>query len=420
MRKYYLLLTGALLVLLSSGCTSVKRFKSAKYQGTDHTLVDVELFSSGLTGSEADLPDKHLWNLSASAQTRLIQALDERYPDNEQFMDALGKAYLVNEDAPVVDLTRKDLRMVFAISKERDYARLNDATGRFSPADRIEYLEISLEIPDQHHLKFTEWNRYVTEYGEIEIADVSFSRSVNLDAGGNLGESDLGGKFSLNRDEKQMVSERYLKLNGRISDHRVVIEEEGTREIDLTGNVTAEVSMKFGGFPEIVVIPLFSDAGDRGGPAELTALKLVDVLVPAMENAPDTLFALLTMDYIYRHVQSGWLTYAEWDDQVEYYRGSVQKKVSLFLGQDYLPPFYCIGSDQEGKEALKYRKNPQREYLLQFRDYRDASRFLEWLQNPLREQNKPVFIGSNELLYRGDPITPDRVLGDQLKVMPVY
>ena len=35
----------------------------------------------------------NLWNLSANAQTRLVQILDERYPDNAQFMSALSRNY---------------------------------------------------------------------------------------------------------------------------------------------------------------------------------------------------------------------------------------------------------------------------------------------------------------------------------------
>ena len=92
------------------------------------------------------------------------------------------------------DFTRKELLMVFTVSRDRDYARLNDPSGRFSPADRIEYLKLTLQIPQENQLKFTRWNRYATEYGEINIADVSFSRSLELDAGGDPAGLDVGGQ----------------------------------------------------------------------------------------------------------------------------------------------------------------------------------------------------------------------------------
>jgi len=417
MRKTTFLITGSLLLFTLCGCTTVKRFKTAEYKGEDNKLVDVELFHTRLSGDPTTVQEKNLWTMSANAQTRMVQILDERYPDNEQFMSIISGNFGANE-YPVQELTRKDLRMVFTISKSRDYSKLNDATGRFSPADRIEYLRLSLKIPDSYKLHFYEWNRYSTEYGEIDIADLSFSRSFDLSVDGSPGGVGVGSEATLGRSEKQEVSKRYLKMNGSISDQEVVIEEEGTREVDLTGNVVADVSLLFDGFPEIVMVPVFTV--DEDGTVELSALNFEDVVVPAMSDAPDTLYADLTLDYIYRHVASGWLTFAEWDDKVEYYQGSIDKKVPLFLKKDYLPRFFCIGTEQDGKNALKFRKTPEKEYLLQFRDYHDASRFLEWLQNPSSIQSDPVFTGSNKLLFKGEPVTPDKVLENHLKVVPVY
>ncbi len=417
MSKTKVLLTGSLLLFTLCGCTSVKRFKTAEYKGEDNSLVDVELFNTRLSSETVEAREKNLWTLSANAQTRLVQILDERYPDNDAFLSGMSGNFGISE-APLENLIQKDLRMVFTISKSRDYSKLNDSSGRFSPADRIEYLRISLKIPDTYNLRFQEWNRYITEYGEIEIADVSFSRNLDLSLDGDPGGVAMGSEATLSRSEKQVVSQRYLKLNGSISDKQVVMEAEGTREVDLTGNVTADISLLFDGFPEILMVPVFI-ADDQDSFA-LSALNFVDVVVPAMSDAPDTLFAELSLDYIYRHVDSGWLTYAEWDDKVEYYQGSTSCQVPLFLRKDYVPHFFCIGTDQDGKSPLKFRLTPEKEYLLQFKDRYDAGRFLEWLQNPLRKQNNPVYFGSSELLYKGKPITPGEVLENHLKVLPVY
>ena len=413
MRNRKFLLAGFLLLLLVSACTSVKRFKSAEYKGADHHLVDVDLFSSRLATEAADNQEMYLWNLSANAQTRLVQILDERFPENGQFIRALSKNYREGDEAVSENYTRKDLQMVFTISREREYERINDPSGRFSPADRIEYLKLSLEIPEENKLKFTRWNRYSTEYGEIDIADVSFSRSLELDAGGEAGGVDLKGGASLNKSEKQVIGSRYLKLNGSLSDYQLVLEEEGTRETDLTGNISANVSLEFSAFPERVVVPVYSDSGDL-------VIQLRDVLVPAMELAPDTLFARLTLEYIYRHVQAGWLSYAEWDDRVEYYKGKVEKQVPLFTARDYLPAFYCIGSDQGEKAALKYSSEDGKEYLLQFQDYPSASQFLAWLSRPDRDPEQPVYLGSSILTFQGEDFTPILVKEKGLKLMPVF
>ena len=137
MKNLILLLAGPVLLLFASSCTSVKRFKSAEYKGSDNALVDVELFSSRLAMESVPQQEMYLWNLSANAQTQLVQILDERYPDNAQFMSVMSKNYQLSGDSPVEDFTRKELLMVFSINKQRDYPSINDPAGRFSPADRM-------------------------------------------------------------------------------------------------------------------------------------------------------------------------------------------------------------------------------------------------------------------------------------------
>jgi len=420
MKKLTFLLSVILLMFIISGCSSVKRFKSVSYKAQDNTLVDMDLFGSRLTMDETEPEDKNMWDLSASAQNQLIQILNERYPDNEQFISALSNEYLISSDITSLDLTRKKLRMVFTISKDRDYTVLTDASGRFSPADRIEYLSFSLEIPEMYNLQFTGWNRYATEYGEIDIADVSFSRSYDLDLkGSGIQNADAGGKSSLNRSEDQEVRSRYLKLNGSISDRRIMVEEEGTREIDLTGNVIADVSLEFKGFPERITIPLFVGQGQDGsGVSGVAALRFVDVLVPRMEEAPDTIKGLLQLDYIYRHVQSGWKTYQEWDDQVEYYSGNVKKEIPLFTKKEYLPIFYTIGTEITGKTTMKVRTQTGTEYPLQFKNITDAGRFYDWLTGLTVKD--VVMIGKNTLLFDGAPVTPGQIDKEEMKVMLVY
>jgi hypothetical protein len=119
-------------------------------------------------------------------------------------------------------------------------------------------------------------------------------------------------------------------------------------------------------------------------------------------------------------VESGWLTFAEWDDRVEYYEGAVHKRVPLFAKEDYVPLFYCIGVEKEEREALKVSSDNGKEYLLQFLDYPSAKRFLDWLADPGRDPSRPVFIGTSQLLFKGQPFAPAGIAEEQLKLMPVY
>jgi hypothetical protein len=352
----------------------------------------------------------------------MIQILNQRYPHNGQFMGAMSKRYLDGGFSLPADLTHMDLKMVFTISKQRDYQKLNVSSSRFSPADRIEYLKFSLEIPPEYNLDFSGWNRYTTEYGEIEIADVSFSTSLDLEMDRSVKETDAGGKTSFSRSEQQEVRARYLKLNGSINNKIISVEEEGTREIDLTGNVIADVSLEFEGFPERIAFPQF--AGEHSpltGKVSLTGFSFADVMVPRMEEAPDTLTASLTFDYVYRHVQSGDKTFVEWDDQVEYYTGKVNKQIPLFLKRDYIPGFYCIGSERDPNKQLKIKDGGDKEYLLQFVNYQDARRVVEYLYGLEGAIPGEVLIfGKVSILFEGKTLSQKQAAQGKWKVMPVY
>jgi hypothetical protein len=407
-----------------TGCTSVKRFKSATFKGEDHSLVDMALFGASLDKTGSDKRLKNLWDLSASAQTQLIQILNERYPDNAQFTGAMNQEYLALPIDPVLGFTTRDLRMVFTISRWKDFASIHKQGGKFSPADRIEHLKFSLEIPPEYHLHFTGWNRYTTEYGEIDIADVSFSMSLELEADVSGERSDGNATGSWGRKEDQVIRSRFLKLNGSISDRKMEIEEEGSRGIDLTGNVIADVSLAFDAFPERITIPLYGESSEQSVP-RVTSLKFLDVMVPRLEEAPEVITARLEMEYVYRHVASGWKTFQEWDDRVDYYTGRVTKQIALFEKKEYIPSLYCLGSDVQGKEAVKIRASNGKEYPLRFTEYTEASRFLDWLMSTgdeaIQDVTGPVQIGEYTLLYRGQPLTRDSIRDESLmRVLPVY
>ncbi|RPI43305.1 MAG: hypothetical protein EHM46_04190, partial [Bacteroidetes bacterium] len=355
-------LFGLLLPVFLSSCTSVKRFGYAVYHGEDNSLAGIELFESDLSTPEPGIPGKTLWDLSASAQTQLIQILHERYTDNGRFFSALNNTYLSEDVRPVPVYTEKDLQMVFTIRKHRDYGSIHGSSlsGRYSPADRIEYLKFSLSLPEECRLRFRSWNRFSTEYGQLDIADISFSRTIEIGTSAEPGErSSFSAGRSVNREEEQSIRSRYMILNGSINDYRIEIEEEGTREIDLCGNVIASVKLAFPEFPVLVAVPVFSPsaAGETGeipyGISVPVRLDLSMMTVPGIALLPDTIRALLEMEYVYRHVVRGWDTYQEWDDRVRYFRGKVTREVILFTRQEVLPTFHCIGSNRPGRADVK-------------------------------------------------------------------
>jgi len=421
--------------IILTSCTSLKRYKSIESTGKDSTLANINLFGFRLSQAKPEKQKKSLWDLSADAQSQFLRILNSRYPGNEMFFNSLNYEFRSGQDETMSDdYVSRDLRLIFSVSKKRDYSKTSCFyRTRLSPADRIEYLKISLTIPERTNLQFTGWNMYTTEYGSIDIADVSFSRSLDLGTSTSLnagkeplkGTSSVEGKSSISRKEDQAVKYRYLKLNGSISKKKIEMEEEGTREIDLTGNIIADVSLEFKKFPELLTgIPWLKDSTGKYNEPERLKIQYTDVVVPYMINPLDTIKVIVKMDFIYRNVGRGRKTFQEWDDRVRYYSGSVEKEFPLFTRRDYVPDFFCIGSDSTGKELVKVKSVDGRPVALKFRTYGEASAFFEWLKQYAGKEENPgkvIKIGKDILLFRGEDLTVGKARGDPyLKVLLYY
>jgi hypothetical protein len=422
-------------VFFTTSCTSLKRYKSAKKTETDSTLADINLFGFRLSQAKPELQIKSLWDLSADAQSQFLRILNSRYPDNGMFFNSLNYEYMSGQGETLSDdYTSRDLRLIFSVSKKRDYIKAGSffRTG-LSPADRIEYLKISLEIPEKTNLRFTGWNMYTTEYGSVDIGDVSFNRSLDLGASASLsagkeplkGTSSVEGKTSLSRREDQEVKYRYLKLNGSIGKKKIEMEEEGTREIDLTGNIIADVSLEFKKFPESLAnIPWLKDSTGKFNDPEKLKIKWTDVVIPYLIKPEDTIKVVVKMDFIYRNVGRGRRTYQEWDDRIRYFSGSRQKEFPLFTRSDYIPHFYCIGTDCAGKELVKVKSADGKPEALKFRTNNEASAFYEWLKqyvNKEGNQDKLIRIGRDTLIFQSSDLTIGKFKSDScFKIMLYY
>ncbi|MDA3833264.1 MAG: hypothetical protein PF495_07685 [Spirochaetales bacterium] len=428
-RKIILIILTAILVS-GIACSSLKRHAAAEYKGEDNSLAAIDLFGYDLYEQGDITGPGNLWALNATAQANLREILDRRFPDNESFIRALNNKYISAAGRPDdAGYINKNLRLVLSVSKKRDYRQVGRKSRAGHPAaGRIEYLRISLSLPDESGLKFTGWNRFTSEYADLEVGDISFNRSLDLSLGAGISENekvrrsaDADIKAILSQKENQVVRYRYLKLNGRISGSRIEIEEEGTREIDLTGNVTADVSLSFASFPEKVFIPLFT--GDSKDKTETLTLMAIDTRVPLITHAPAPVKAILEMDYVYRHVAEGSDTFQEWDDDVEYYTGKVQREITLLDINDYLPPFHTIGVQSSPGEIIRLKSGTGKYYALKFRDYDQASSFHEWLLRKASacDEMLPLRAGQYTLHLGGKALTPGLIKEKAgLAVLPYY
>lgn len=375
---------------------TLKRYKEIEKSVTKDSLVEIRLFGSRVAPSQNGAK-KNMLLLSDHGQAEYIKAIySQANGDNDKFVSAL-KSECFSEDGELhTDYLNKDLKIIFSISKAKpDYKNIRVKGSTYSPADRIEYLRFYLTLDKNLPLKFTKWNRYSTDYNIINIADMTFTQSSEI--GGALGgeaygmKSEVSGKSKKSMEEKQSIRHRYIVTNGCITDSSIDIIEEGTHEIDLAGNVIADVSLRFEGTPlRVATITNFDslkkDTTIFSSPRDVK-VKFEIVRIPNLTGElPCNITACLNMDYLYRHVVSGYETFSELDDKVIYYNGTSAESVPLFTKADYLPNFYYIGETGED-DSLYETKIVIRDtsflerYPLFFRDYISAREFLKYLTN---------------------------------------
>jgi hypothetical protein len=414
------------LLIFSASCTSMKRYSSLSKSDADSSLANITLFGSRLSQAAPGSDAKNLWNMSADAQSQFIKILDSRFPDNEKFINSLNNEYLKEKKEPgTTDYVKKDLRLVFSVSKKRGYNKGPSLKlSKLSPADRIEYLRITLTLKDKG-LSFKGWNMYTTEYGSVDIGDVSFNKSLDITTSASTPKNETNpktaltseAKASFSRKEDQEVKYRYIKLNGRLNERGIEMEEEGTREIDLTGNIIADVILEFDkAYETLTTIEGLKDSSGDFNPPEKISLKSMSVSVPDIKKKIPEIRADLGLDFVYRNVRKGRKTFPEWDDRVKYYTGHRDTTVTLFTSGDYIPGFCCIGWGN-GKDTTALvsieRENGTMSPLI-FNTYEEASDFYLWLIDRLRRnEEKPLIIDKGILRFNKRNLTYNQIKKDK-------
>jgi len=449
--------------LLFIGCSTVKRYKKIETVSTDNNRVTMNLFGTKIDVAKAEDNTKSLWDLQGEGQAELIKAFNTRYGENKNFDSQLNIRYLKPAEKKSTDFTNKDLKLIFSIAKKRDYTKLASSSTSYNLADRIEYLKFKVTIDAGTNLKFVKWNKFTSEYATVDIADVSFTQSLELN--GSLGTSSTGGteasstvegvaqkattgssfspsisaKGSMSKTETQKVRYRYLQLNGAISDKEISIEQEGMREIDLTGNVIADVNLKFDeGIETLSAIDKLMAQDGTFNPMASVNLTTYTVTVPTIAGIPDEVNATLTYDYVYRHVVRGEKTFYEWDDKIEYVNGTSSQQITLFKKKDLVPGFAQLAKIGEDRLAFNARTRliieenfgAQNTYELIFSSNTEAAAFLDWLTRfavGTGHENDPIVLGSYKLRLRANQTDSDvthnivsTTLKNKMQVLPYY
>lgn len=247
-------LVGAVALLLIAvqglGCTSpspriTKRYKS---------LLDQASLPSGYVPPPAPsqsvftLPIPRprispLEGLNERAQAELIEQLGR-----DLSADELLKALEPRETTtPRLDLTRVARRIVLSIENRSDFA-----------VDRIERASTEIEFLQPAGgltAEFISWNQFSTKYQTIDLGGIKANQAREVSFGVKLAppqiqeivEATAGAKSSNALEELITIQQRYVEATGALSPRTARLIQQGAPGLDLTGNLSIDVSIELGG-----------------------------------------------------------------------------------------------------------------------------------------------------------------------------
>ena len=404
----------ALVALFFGGCcttSNIKRFREAISVPAEKVYVSVSLFA---TKSEDPTPSKQdgsktLWDLKDRAQAKLIDLLSNPKLDKDNLTGGLNNTYLKDDEPEVKDFSDKHIKIILSVSKLRDYLNLGKT---YTPADRIEYLKMSLRLKPDQNAAFKNWDKFQTEYASISIATVADQKTFSANLSGNVGDTLIGGiqggvQYGAQHTENQNIQYRYTLLNGQLTDDSLTLEEEGTREIDLNGNIVLDVVIRFKSAPDIFTEfdNLFDSKTGKTSEASEVKFNIQYFNMPDIaEGAP--LKADINYDYVYRYVQNGYATFQEYDDEVIYKVGhGATKNISLISPEDIKPKRWTILS---GTDNFRIKTLYGKIIDLKFPSYQQALDFKAWMLNYTSkavDEGKPIVIGKDTLMAGSTALT---------------
>ena len=204
-------------------------------------------------------------DLTADGQAALIKAVGKKTADADKLLAALGGSIDASPSGPGdVDTTIVGRRFVFSIA----YLPIH-------PADRIQMLTMRL-LPRQEGVTFMKWTQLTTKYETMDLASLTYDTNFKLDASAGLGPSVIKelkepkGSASLSQELKETrdLKLKYTALTGRLAKEEMYIFEKAAPNVDLSGPVTVDATLKVPARDVPVTVSDFSGLTTSSGPAE--------------------------------------------------------------------------------------------------------------------------------------------------------
>ena len=385
--------------------------KSGTSKSSSKDYVSVDLFTTKVSDDESSkISTKTLWDLKGKGQAEYIDKVSTMTDDaRKSFGDAISAKYFEEEKPTVVDLTKKHIKIVLSVSKILGY---KDLGAGFSPADRIENLKAKLSLQQSSDnsriAKFISWDKFQTSFATIKISDVTFSSSISGRAG--VGDTTIVGagvNASASRTDQETIQYKYATLNGELAQDSLKIEEQGTRETDLVGNIILDVNLKFEPHQAPGLFCKFEDLFDKSGhPNSCDKVKFNPqfYLYPAT-NQP--LSATLEYGYTYRSVISGYKTFIESDDKVSFITINGKKSTIALIDKDDIIPkrWYIILCKGITETSINLQLQNDQLNDIEFSSYNEAANFATWLNTyQWQQQQSSISFGFSKVLVNSSDI----------------
>lgn len=440
MKKAHSILLACVWVLSINAQTTLKRYKCLSEGSTDTTLVEIKIASTSISPSTPVPPTyKTIFDLSERGQAAVLAN-----KTNDQVSEILNKKFLLDppKKGKTVDLTNRNIRITFSISRKANYA-----IKGFNAYDRIENLKYNFQLDQSVDplVKFTKWDKYTTEYGTLDIGTLEYNRSfsANLDITGKIAANssskeskkiddnnstenstsfgpELSGiaktGYSNSSKENQSIKQRYIQLTGTFGERKFNIHQQGTRETELAGNVSIDLTISLP--KDEVLIASLSNLFDENNlpkPSNQVKLDINRYFVPDINKIPNDISGVLSYDYAVRHIEKKANTFAEFDDKISFITGSRQSNEIIIKKQDLIVPVYFLKISTDGT-TLKGLEADRK--VLQFLSYEEALEFKTWLLFSISSipTNGDLTISNRNITFEGTKLSDATIISNVNKI----
>lgn len=401
-----LAMVAAVLSLAACGSELPRRYKSMtiERQQPGAPLVRASAF---VIEKPEPAEERGVLQLDAEGQASLITAVAAMENTARGLYQQLAKGFARQPLREVIDRSQITRRIVFSTQK---------AGLAGEPADRISRLEFNLEgLPKG--LRFHQWNRFETEYGEVDLGKIGLKKGTELSAklsptfGGALNAGEAGVTVSRELSEEINLRQRFVGLTGTLDAQRATLVQEGVTGIDLSGNTSIDLTVAFERDaldPRVVRFDSFrTNKGLRT--AEEISYRLIPLRVPSYtlvcEKLREGIRTRLAGSYVLRHVRKGGATIMEGDDVVVFVRGDldITPREMLLMSHEQLNQLrarFFIHSLRSEGENLAIDHNRQNPNLpLDFATYEEAEEFIDWIG-----RQNAVTVGGRQLKINQKPL----------------